>query len=101
MDDEVKRIKEMLAAKQKRYWAKSGHSVARKLELEFPPGFVTDALNAYLQKGIVPDDPRILDLGQRIKYWHKLQAEAEAKKEARTSRKRGHLSPYQRARLNR
>lgn len=78
--DDVEEIKAMLAEKREKYWANKWYSVLGRLEREFPPGFVVDAVNAYLQEGIVPDDPRILDVGQRIEYWRKLQAEAEAKR---------------------
>lgn len=93
VDKDVQKIKEEL----KKRWANCWRSAFRALERKFSPHFVVDAVNAYLQKGKVSDDPEILDLVQRIDYWLKLNAEVEIKKKARSAR-RGRLTPTQKAR---
>ena len=63
---------------QEKRWAKSWPSVLRKLERDFPPGFVADEVKAFLQEGINPDDPRIFDLCWQIRHCQCLQAAAAA-----------------------
>jgi hypothetical protein len=85
VDEDVKKI----MAEFDRRWARCWPSALRAIEGKFPPGFVREALNAYLQEGLVPDDPGILDVAKRIKYWRELEREAEAnKRHAKTKAKK-------------
>jgi len=102
----VAEIQMRIFVEQEKRWAKSWPSALRKLERDFPPGFVADEINAFLQEGIMPEYPQIFDICQRMEYCRKLQAEIEAKKteirakkKARANKKRGRLTTNQRARL--
>lgn len=80
---DVAEIQMRIFVELEKCWAKSWPSALRKLEKDFPPGFVADEINACLQEGIMPEYPQILDICQRIKYCQRLRAETEAKAKPR------------------
>lgn len=86
---DVEEIRMRLFVEQEKRWARSWPSALRKLEREFPPGFVVYEVKACLQEGVMPEYPQILDICQRIRYCQRLQAEAEAKAKPKLAPKSG------------
>lgn len=74
--------------KFRKKWACRWQVIKNTLERETPPDFVWKAINAFLQEGILPDDPRLRDLVYRIDYWKRYYAEAIFKRRNQAAARR-------------